>query len=618
MLSSLTPKSVLLWLSGFLIAFFLSIRIFNEGTPGWKNIITSDGRGYYAYLPALLLDRDPGFAKVVTREAKLLRSPDYKPGYRVAIGDRFINKYFAGEALLLLPFFLAGTFFAWLTGTPVDGYSFFFQFFIGLGSLFYLMLGLIFLKNILAVLEIKPAVSALTILLILAGSNLFYYGLWQPTMSHIYSFFAINGFCLQFIYASKAWKKRNAIYTGFFLGITLLIRPTNAVVILLIPFFTKDGAAFKCFVKDFLNRRLSSFIFISTVLIIVSIQIFLWILQTGQFVLWPYRNEGFRFASPEILNVLFSYRKGLFIYTPLIFVAFSGWIVLFFRSRLKFISMTLFLVASIYIIASWWCWYYGDGFGLRAFIDYYGIFAILLAFLINLFPSRVGVATFAVFLSPFIFLNLLQTWQYTHLVIQPNSMNKEKYQFVFLRTDSAVINSLGGNEELADYSININRPAKVYTNDFERDQPFWIKNHLVSVSGAFSGKHVGYLDSNHQYSPGIAVKADEIGKIPVSFYIEGELMIKDSLTGASDGALVVLSMDSINGGENWWQGFRLNDVPKKSVTKWSKRKFSLMTPVISNPRGILKVYIWNTGKIPLLIDDFSLKIFSRDNKRLIP
>ena len=611
MFSSLTPRSVLLWLSGFLIAFFLSIRIFNDGTPGWKNIITSDGRGYYAYLPALILDHDPGFSKVVAREAKLLGSPDYKPGYRLKTGKSYINKYFAGEAVLLLPFFLTGTFFAWLTATPVDGYSFFFQFFIGLGSLFYLMLGLVFLKQILTLLEIRSPVAAITLFVILAGTNLFYYSLWQPTMSHIYSFFAINGFCLNIIYASKNWNRRNAFYAGFFLGITLLIRPTNAVAILLIPFFVKDVTGLKFFIKEILNRKLSSLIFLSTVLIVISVQVLLWVLQTGQFVLWPYRNEGFRFANPEIFNVLFSYRKGLFVYTPLIFVALSGWIILFFRNALKLLSMSIFLIVSTYIIASWWCWYYGDGFGLRAFIDYYGIYAILLAFLINLITTRVMVAFLVLIMAPLVLLNLVQTWQYTHQVIQPNSMNREKYQYVFFRTDSAVINSLGGNKELADYNINTIRPVKVFASNFERDQTFWIKNHIISITGAFSGNNVGYLDSNHQFSPGITVKADEIGKVPASFYIEGELMIKDSVAGAANGSLIVLSMDSINPGENWWQGFRLNDIPQKNISHWSKRKFSLMTPVISNHHGILKVYIWNTGKIPLLIDDFTLRIFGQ-------
>jgi hypothetical protein len=35
-----------------------------------------------------------------------------------------------------------------------------------------------------------------------------------------------------------------------------------------------------------------------------------------------------------------------------------------------------------------------------------------------------------------------------------------------------------------------------------------------------------------------------------------------------------------------------------------------MTPVIGNHRGILKVYLWNIGKKPLLTDDFRLFIYA--------
>ena len=140
---------VLFCMIAFMLAFFLSMRVFNDGVPGWKSIITSDGRGYYAYLPALIIDHDATFSKVAEREAKLLGDRHYKPGYLVKSGNHSMNKYFAGEALLLLPFFLAGTFFAWISGGEINGFSFFFQFFIGLGTLFYLFAGLNFLKKIL-------------------------------------------------------------------------------------------------------------------------------------------------------------------------------------------------------------------------------------------------------------------------------------------------------------------------------------------------------------------------------------------------------------------------------------------------------------------------------------
>ena len=97
--------------------------------------------------------------------------------------------------------------------------------------------------------------------------------------------------------------------------------------------------------------------------------------------------------------------------------------------------------------------------------------------------------------------------------------------------------------------------------------------------------------------------------MPASWYVEGDLMVWDSVKGASNTAMIVLSMDSITPGENWWQGFRLNDVPMYSIKQWRKISFSLMTPEIANPDGILKIYIWTTGKKPLLVDDFRVNIY---------
>jgi len=602
-------RILLLWLGCFLLAFFMSMRLFNDGAPGWKQIVTSDGRGYYAYLPALLIDHDPGFSAVVQRERKLLGYRKYKPGYLEKSHKLTFNKYFTGEAVLLLPFFLAGTLFSWVFGMEIDGYSFFFQLFTGLGALFYLLLGLTFLMRILNHLRIRQGVASLTIVLILFGTNLFYYSLWQPTMSHVYSFFLINGFMWFTILAISGWNIKNALIAGLFFGLTILTRPTNIIILLLVPFLAGSREQLAIFLRSAWERKQQTLLFFILATAILLIQAAVWHIQTGQFFLWSYRHEGFRFLSPEIMNVLFSWRKGLFVYTPLILVSLGGLVFIMSTNRLQFFSMALFLVTATWIIASWWNWYYGDGFGLRAFIDYYGIFAILLAMLLNAVSHKPAFAGLAAALAALALFNLLQTWQYTHMVIQPNSMNREKYQSVFLRTDSAVVYSLGGNQEIADYTIDQVHPVKVLFNNFETKPENWKNLTTVSIPAAFSGKKAGYLDSLNQFSSGVSIRAGRLGKVPASWYVEGDLMVWDSVKGASNTAMIVLSMDSITPGENWWQGFRLNDVPMYSIKQWRKISFSLMTPEIANPDGILKIYIWTTGKKPLLVDDFRVNIY---------
>ena len=597
-----------------MLAFFLCIRVFNDGAPGWKHIVTSDGRGYYAYLPAFLLDGDPTFSKVVMRESRLLGYSHYKPSYLVKSGEDTLNKYFAGEALLLLPFFLAGLLLSWITGTGTDGYSFFFQFFTGLGALFYLTLGLLFLKRILEHLRITAFGVMIVLPAILFGTNLFYYSLWQPTMSHHFSFFAINGFMWCTIRATREWRLKTALLAGLFLGLVCLIRPVNIVTILLIPFLAEGEQGIRPFLQAIRQNMRALFLAFLVFVLVVFIQPLLWSIQTGRFLVWPYAGEGFNFGHPEIAGALFGFRKGFFVYTPLTFVALLGLVPLWLRGRIRFLSMILFLAASVYLVSSWWNWYYGDGFGLRAFIDYYGVFAILFALLADYFPPKTRPAAAILVLAPLLLLNLVQTWQYTHGVIHPNSMNGDKYRYIFMRTDSAVIGSLGGSREMADHSIDLARPVIQFHHDFEMSSEDWNQNMIVISRNAYSGSHAGYLDSIYPYSPGLAVRAGRFLRPGGSCFLVGELMVRDSIPGASNSALVVLSMDSIRGKENWWQGFKMNDIPVTDGKGWRKISFSLMLPEMDNPDGILKVYIWNTGKKPMLIDDFSIRIYGR--KRL--
>jgi hypothetical protein len=609
-LNSLTPGAAITLLTVFVCTFFAAIRIYNDDGRGWRHIITSDGRGYYAYLPALFIYQDPTYETVIRQEAEMLGIPGYKPGYRVEYQGHYLNKYFAGEALLLTPFFLAGTFFAWISHSPLDGYSFFFQFFIGMGALFYLIMGFRFLRKVLDHFGIDPHLAAFAMLALFFGTNLFYYSLWQPTMSHLYSFFAINGFMYAGIRLSGKVSWKNSLQTGLFAGMIMLIRPTNAVVFLLFPMLAGYFGDFRLFIIRFVQKRWMILWFFIPVLSMLSVQVLLWFWQTGSFALWPYRDEGFRFDDPQFVNVLFSYRKGLFTYSPILILIIPGVFYLWRKNRWQALVITLFMLLSSWIIASWWCWYYGDGFGLRAFIDFYGIAALLIAIGLTSLPTAFwrmipGIAAMAL-----VFMNLVQTWQYTHNVIHPNSMNREKYRHIFMRTDSAVINGLGGNKEMAAYHIRTDRPAAWFRNNLDIKQKGWINNMIIRSSGASSGIGYGFADGVYPFGPTLQAKISGFLLSPSAVFIECEAMVRDSLPGASNSALMVFSIDSVQGRELWWQPFKLNDFPRHYRRQWERVRLSLMTPVIANQKATLRVYIWQTGKKGLLIDDMSVKIFT--------
>lgn len=603
---------VLTVLISILLSFFLCYRLFLPKEQGWKTIITSDGRGYYAYLPAIFIYGDLTFKQVTKIEKKSYGRYDYLPHYLVMVNQKMVNKYFAGEAFLLMPFFLIALCLSWIIGLPLDGYSFFFQFFTGLGALFYLFCGLIFLQKILRRMSIPERIILWVIPVTLLGTNLFYYSVWQASMSHLFSFFAVNGFIF---FTLKAIDLRNWLHpvlSGLFLGLVIFIRPVNGIVVVLIPFLTSGWQEFISFFRySFAGKGLLAF---PAALVLICIQPILWYLQTGDFLIWSYPDEGFYFRHPEIINTLFGYRKGLFIYTPVLILSVFGLITLAVRKFFRFIPMLFFLTIFTWITASWWNWYYGDGFGMRPFIDFYGVFAILIAIFLNSLPIKGAFSFFKGVMIVLVFLNLFQTWQYLQGIIHPFDMDKEKYRYVFLRSDSTHINCLGGSKESPFYNADLRKPYRVFEHDLEKVQPGWNDQYRKPDSiHSFSGRFLGPLDSLHYYSPGLDMRADSFAPGGGKLFCKVSLMINDSTPGASDLAYLVISIDSIDKGFNYWNGLRLNGIPQKVTGEWRKCTYEWNLPVIKNPKAVVKIYVWNPWRRTFAIDDIHIELYRSEN-----
>src|SRR5207249_3332740 len=71
----------------------------------WKNIIEADGKGYYAYLPAIFIYHDLNFS-FFDRVEKLHPNPAIYYDYRINYNGKTADKYFAGSALAMSPFFI--------------------------------------------------------------------------------------------------------------------------------------------------------------------------------------------------------------------------------------------------------------------------------------------------------------------------------------------------------------------------------------------------------------------------------------------------------------------------------------------------------------------------------
>jgi hypothetical protein len=606
-------SGITLWILAILLAmFFVYSRFFEGNGNGWKSVISSDGIGYYAYLPSLIIYSDPSWEKFTAAERANYGRHDYNPQYLTTVNGLQVNKYFSGEAILLLPFFLTAILFSWITGADLNGLSFWFQLFTGLGSLFYLLCGLYFLRKILAWFRFSDNATAIALAAVIAGTNLLYYAMSQPAMSHTFSFFAINTFLWLSIRFSENRPGPYGTLCGIMLGLVILLRPTNIILVFALPLFL-NRARSSAYIKNILSLKKPGFI--AGFAAILLVQALLWRIQTGQWLIMSYPDEGFYFSSPRIADFLFSFRRGWYIYTPLMFISLPGIYYLPGQKARNLVFFLLFVSLLIYISSSWWCWYYGDGFGQRPLVDFYGIFIVLLAALLNGAGAKPFFRFIITLMVLCIFLNIFQIWQYREKFISRDNMNASKYFYVFLRTADEYRDCLGGSAEEPFYKAGLNRPMASFLNGFEKPQPHWInQDPWLAGAKAAAGKSVFLFRQDKEFGPGIEISYDSLSKVPSMVFCDIRLMLRDSIPAASNQAMLVITADSINRSYNYYNAFRLNDIPYWNTAGWRLLHFTLNLPKFTNRHSRLKIYLWNPAKAVFMVDEMGISLYGRAAK----
>lgn len=405
----------------------------NWGDGRWNKIVSGDANGYYAYLPAIFLYHDLKFEFIDEIADDSLNSNINGDFVTKHNGNSF-NKYYVGTSVALLPFFALGHITNWLYNIPLDGYSVYYRIFIQVGAIFYLLFGLFILIKILRIYEFRDTIIAITLMAIVFGTNIFYYVVSEPSMSHIYSFAFVNLFVYSFLIFFKSNQYKFLILGVFAIGIITLIRPINILVVVSLPFIAGNLKVLADGFRSLFKKWQILLLGIALFTLLISIQLVIYKIQTGKFVVYSYTNEGFNFLNPHFFKFMFSYRKGFFIYTPILFLALFG-LIYFFKNRFKFFSLLIFLLLIIYVFSSWWMWYYGGSFSQRVMIEYYIYFFIPFATLLKRikFPKTIKIVVFLL-----IIICQIQTYQYQRGYIHWSEMNKERYWDNFLRLDKVI------------------------------------------------------------------------------------------------------------------------------------------------------------------------------------
>lgn len=394
----------------------------NVGKWNKKSVIDWDVTYYYCYLPATFIKKDLSLKFVDENRKYYAEHHQYLP-LELENGN-YVIKTSMGMAFMYLPFFTVAHLSAMVFGYETDGFSEPYQMMIQFSGLVYLVIGLFFLRRLL-LLYFSEKVTAVTLLCILFGTNLFYYASVHGAMSHAHTFCLA---CIFMWYGIKwlikpGWK--TTIIVGLIMGLIVLIRPINILFVLFFVFF---GVANLSGIRHrlFLFLKHSKFIFLMAVLgILVFLpQMLYWKHFTGHYFFNSYVGERFYFGQPHLAEGLFGFRKGWLLYTPIMIFSLIGMFMLFKTKKEFSWPVTILFVTYTYVILSWWCWWYGGSYGMRAMIDIYPFLVIGFAVFVNKMISNKAVMSV---LGILVLVNCFQMYQYRRGVIHYDSMTKEAY-----------------------------------------------------------------------------------------------------------------------------------------------------------------------------------------------
>lgn len=433
----------------FCIALFLSLQIHSTIKRfDWQSEIYSDGAGYYAYLPVTFLYHFD--------YNKFPAGIDDSTGYHFIDhdGKKMATKYGCGVALMVSPFFGGTVLYSHIAGIPLEGgFSTAFFRMADVAAVFYLVLGLFFIFQVLKRYTGK-LVRYLSVIFIFAGTNLYFYAFRQPLMSHVYSFCAISLYlyAIHIFLEKGSW--RSFMLVAFSASLAMLIRPVNGTILLLLLFWNVDSfPALKDRLRLLLTwRNIATFAIIFFLVFLP--QMWYWNYMFGAPIHYSYQGESFsNWNDPKLAEIWFSPLNGLFIWNPVWFVFIAGVLLMIILRERNGILLLVFFLLTSYIIASWHSWFFGCGYGHRAFVDFLPLVAIPFGVItekIVRIRTRIPAALMILLLSAMSFYNIRIIYNYSGC-FSGSVWDWEMYRY-YLRSAKL---------------IHKQRPVYVYLNDFE-------------------------------------------------------------------------------------------------------------------------------------------------------
>lgn len=427
-LKHIRPYSLGAWMLVCFVLVYYRVQRSDIVTKQPLKVTTWDAFGYYAYLPSFFIYNDATELKwldAIDKEyaltgGKLYQANKYK-------NDQYVFKYLGGVAIMQAPFFFVGHLIAKASNYKADGFSPPYQYAIAFGAIFYCILSLLLLRNIL-LRYFSDGVVALTILLLVMATNLIQYVAIDGAMSHAYIF----PLYVLILYATIKWHKKPSYFwtatIAFIIGLATICRPTEAVMLFIPLLWNMHNKQARKEKWDFIKSHKGHLLVVLFFgLLGILPQLIYWKFASGSFIY----NVGSKwvFLTP-FFRVLFGFTNGWFIYTPITIFFVLGFFYL--KNKPFQRSVITFCLLNIWIVIAWFDWQYGATYSTRALVQSYPIFALAFAAIITKIIATKWKYLFFILGAYFIFLNLFQINQYYTGVLHYRDMNARYYAQIYL------------------------------------------------------------------------------------------------------------------------------------------------------------------------------------------
>jgi hypothetical protein len=581
------------------------------------NILSYDVFGYYLYLPTFFIQQDPGLHSIAWIE-QINEIYNNTPSlFQIAATEQgnWIIRFNCGISIMYSPFFLIGHLVAHLTPYPQDGFSLPYQWAFIIGGIFYALIGIWAMRKVL-LMYFDDRITAITMAVLFLGSSVFFFGTMGNKEPHIFLFTMITLLILLTArwHASPSWKLAAGI--GLLAGIIAASRTTGILASSIPVLWGIFGyKSLKVKIRLMLSHYGHVLLVLSAFILALSPQLIYWKVYSGQFIFNAYDDpqSGFDFLHPRLHYVLFGFRKGFFIYSPVMVLAVIGLFAFARQQRNSFLPVLVYVLVMTYVISSFSTL---TSFGWRAFVEMHAVLALPLGFLIHyLFTrKRIAVYAFSAFFLCVIALNVFKSYQILFGVIDGSRMTKEYYFSTFFKTRVTEKDKELLLVERQDTRTEIFKDRERYQGrklvkfDFETSATGSSTHCDTTI--VREGKYSLKLDSTLVWSPAFRIPYKEItGKDHAWIHVSVDVFLTDE-TGSGNTFLATLFKYKKRSYK--YRGLSFNDLGIEApVNQWTTLSYDYMTPEVRTTDDLLEVHVWYTGKKSVYVDNLEVEVFER-------